>query len=151
MTFKILLRVRYVEHENSLHFKPGMSQHRWLSQSLLLTAAFDRKRLTDGKTRVHVIIGYFVRKYSVWSTRTCSPRFGSRTPIVSSKLRYKRDSSFILEDQCNNPNFCEKKAASTSLDYSWNFTDPITTGLSFGQTDGVTCLAHFFSFLFLIS
>ena len=28
MTFKILLRVRYVEHENSLHFKPGMSQHR---------------------------------------------------------------------------------------------------------------------------
>ena len=103
MTFKILLRVRYVEHENSLHFKPGMSQHRWLSQSLLLTAAFDRKRLTDGKTRVHVIIGYFVRKYSVWSTRTCSPRFGSRTPIVSSKLRYKRDSSFILEDQCTYP------------------------------------------------
>ena len=70
---------------------------------LLLTAAFDRKRLTDGKTRVHVIIGYFVRKYSVWSTRTCSPRFGSRTPIVSSKLRYKRDSSFILEDQCTYP------------------------------------------------
>ena len=29
---------------------------------LLLTAAFDRKRLTDDKTRVHVIIGYFVRK-----------------------------------------------------------------------------------------
>ena len=72
---------------------------------LLLTAAFDRKRLTDGKTRVHVIIGYFVRKYSVWSTRTCSPRFGSRTPIVSSKLRYKRDSSFILEDQCTYPSF----------------------------------------------
>ena len=70
---------------------------------LLLTAAFDRKRLTDGKTRVHVIIGYFVRKYSVWSTRTCSPRFGSRTPVVSSKLRYKRDSSFILEDQCTYP------------------------------------------------
>ena len=72
---------------------------------LLLTAAFDIKRLTDDKTRVHVIIGYFVRKYSVWSTRTCSPRFGSRTPIVSSKLRYKRDSSFILEDQCTYPSF----------------------------------------------
>lgn len=30
-------------------------------------------------------------------------QFGSRTPIVSSKLRYKRDSSFILEDQCTYP------------------------------------------------
>lgn len=29
--FKILLRVRCVEYEHNLHFKPGMSQHRWLS------------------------------------------------------------------------------------------------------------------------
>lgn len=31
LTFKILLRVRCVEHEYNLHLKPGMSQHGWLS------------------------------------------------------------------------------------------------------------------------
>lgn len=85
-------------------------------------------------------------KYSVWSTRTCSVWFSYSNCLVEVKVqaRFK----LYFGGSMHLSNFCEKKAASTSLDYSWNFTDPIITGLSFGQTDGVTCLAHFFFFSF---
>ena len=69
---------------------------------LLLTEAFDRKRLTDDKTRVHVIKWLFCPQNTQFGVLGRA-QFGSRTPIVSSKLRYKRDSSFILEDQCTYP------------------------------------------------
>jgi len=69
---------------------------------LLLTAAFDIKKLTDDKTRVHVIEWLFCPQNTQFGVLGPA-QFGSRTPIVSSKLRYKRDSSFILEDQCTYP------------------------------------------------
>ena len=69
---------------------------------LLLTAAFDRKRLTDDKTRVHVVKWLFCPQNTQFGVLRRA-QFGSRTPIVSSKLRYKRDSNFILEDQCTYP------------------------------------------------
>ena len=84
--FKILLRVRCVEYEYNLHFKPGMSQHRWLS--LVVNRGFWYKETywwQDKGARDRVVI--LSAKYSVWSIRTCSVWFWYSNCLVEVKVQ----------------------------------------------------------------